>query len=87
MEKEVFITLCMETDNMEKEGSLSMEIEGTPPPHSFWVPELASSPLSSSSSYADGLRPSPPTSQDEEEAKGWLEEGGRMSCISYKLDG
>ncbi len=26
----MFIILCMETDNMEKEGSLSMEIEGTP---------------------------------------------------------
>ncbi len=32
MEIEVFIILCMETDNMEKEGSLSMEIEGTPFP-------------------------------------------------------
>ncbi len=30
MEIEVFITFCMETDNMEKEGSLSMEIEGIP---------------------------------------------------------
>ncbi len=30
MEIEVFIIFCMETDNMEKEGSLSMEIEGIP---------------------------------------------------------
>ena len=30
MEIEVFIIFCMETDNMEQEGSLSMEIEGIP---------------------------------------------------------
>ncbi len=30
MEIKVFITFCIETDNMEYEGSLSMEIEGIP---------------------------------------------------------
>ena len=40
MEIEVFITLCMETDNMEKEGSLSMEIEGTPLAHFESQPDL-----------------------------------------------